>query len=142
ISVPIYETSSPSQIAHILGDSGAKKIFVAGTSQARAVSRAIDQHQLADIEKFDLTEAGLAELTTAGNSVPDDAGATARKPATMDSPATVVYTSGPTGTPKGALISHGHLTDGAVDIIGWAQEFVLNTANPRLLMFLPLAHIL
>jgi len=142
ISVPIYETSSPSQIAHILGDSGAKKIFVAGTSQARAVSRAIDQHQLADIEKFDLTEAGLAELTTAGNSVPDDAVETARKQATMDSPATVVYTSGTTGTPKGALISHGNLADGAVNIIPWAQEIVLNTANPRLLMFLPLAHIL
>ena len=142
ISVPIYETSSPSQIAHILEDSGAKKIFVAGTSQARAVSRAIEQHQLADIEQFDLTEAGLAELSTAGNSVPDDAVETARSQATMDSPATVVYTSGTTGTPKGALISHGNLADGAVNIIPWAQEIVLNTANPRLLMFLPLAHIL
>src|SRR5699024_10805354 len=30
ISVPIYETSSPSQIAHILSDSGAGRVFVAG----------------------------------------------------------------------------------------------------------------
>src|SRR5699024_11333648 len=30
ISVPIYETSSPSQVAHILSDSGARTIFVAG----------------------------------------------------------------------------------------------------------------
>src|SRR5699024_11708368 len=87
----------------------------------RRSSDLIDQHQLADIEKFDLTEAGLAELTTAGNSVPDDAVETARKQATMDSPATVVYTSGTTGTPKGALISHGNLADGAVNIIPWAQ---------------------
>src|SRR5699024_5963066 len=71
-----------------------------------------------------------------------DAVETARKQATMDSPATVVYTSGTTGTPKGALISHGNLADGAVNIIPWAQEIVLNTANPRLLMFLPLDHIL
>ena len=142
ISVPIYETSSPSQIAHILEDSGAKKIFVAGTSQSRAVSRAIDQHELADIEQFDLTEAGLAELSSAGTSVLDKAVETARTQATMDSTATVVYTSGTTGTPKGALISHGNLADGAVNIIPWAREIVLNTENPRLLMFLPLAHIL
>src|SRR5699024_12499604 len=142
ISVPIYETSSPSQIAHILEDSGAMKIFVAGTSQSRAVSRAIDQHELADIEQVDLTEAGLAELSSAGTSVLDKAVETARTQATMDSTATVVYTSGTTGTPKGALISHGNLADGAVNIIPWAKEIVLNTANPRLLMFLPLAHIL
>src|SRR5699024_8198674 len=117
ISVPIYETSSPSQIAHILGVSGAKKIFVAGTSQALDVSHAIVQLQLADIEQFYLTDAGLAELTTAGNSLPDDVVDTARKQATMYSSASVVYTSGTTCTPKGAFLSHGNLADGAVNII-------------------------
>src|SRR5699024_11470059 len=42
ISVPIYETSSPSQIAHVLGDSGAEKIFVISKSQTRAFCRSID----------------------------------------------------------------------------------------------------
>src|SRR5699024_12457474 len=81
-------------------------------------------------------------LNSACNLVTDAVFRTARNHASMDSPATVVYTSGTTGTPKGALISHGNLADGAVNIIPCAQEIVLNTANPRLLMFLPLAHIL
>lgn len=142
ISVPIYETSSPSQIAHILSDSGAHTIFVAGTSQTRAVDRAIESHGLSSIAQFELTESGLAALADNGSEVSDETVESARSVATMESTATVVYTSGTTGTPKGALITHGNLADGAVNIVPWAEEIVLDTSNPRLLMFLPLAHIL
>ena len=142
ISVPIYETSSPSQIAHILVDSGAQKIFVAGDTPSRAVSRAIEAHELAGIEQFELTDAGLAALAANGADIADDEVEAARSVATMDSTATIVYTSGTTGTPKGARISHSNLAEGAVNIVPWAQEIVLSTSAPRLLMFLPLAHIL
>ncbi|GAA2024866.1 AMP-dependent synthetase/ligase [Yaniella flava] len=142
ISVPIYDTSSPSQIAHILNDSGAQKIFVAGTTQARAVDRAIEQHGLSDIEQFELTDAGLDVLAEAGSDISDDEVETVRSLATMESTATVVYTSGTTGAPKGALISHSNLAEGAVNIVPWAEEIVLSRHTPRLLMFLPLAHIL
>lgn len=142
ISVPIYETSSPSQVAHILGDSGAKKLFVAGSTPARAVARGIEQHELDDIEQFELTDAGLAALSETGAAVSDAAVEAARSVATMHSTATIVYTSGTTGTPKGALISHSNLADGAVNIVPWAEDIVLANDNPRLLMFLPLAHIL
>src|SRR5690625_1299524 len=142
ISVPIYETSSPSQVAHILSDSGAKTIFVAGQAPSRAVERAIEQHELTGIEQFQLTEDGLAALVEAGTEVSDDDVEAARSVPTMASTATIVYTSGTTGAPKGARISHSNLADGAVNILPWAQEIVLNRPNPKLLMFLPLAHIL
>lgn len=142
ISVPIYETSSPAQVAHILGDSGAHTIFVAGQSQSRAVARAIETHDLPGVDQLELTEAGLAALADNGADITDDQLETARSVATMDSTATIVYTSGTTGTPKGALISHANLAEGAVNIVPWAEDIVLNTPNPRLLMFLPLAHIL
>ena len=142
ISVPIYETSSPSQVAHILSDSGAKTIFVAGQAPSRAVERAIEQHELTGIEQFQLTEDGLAALVEAGTEVSDDDVEAARSVPTMASTATIVYTSGTTGTPKGARISHSNLADGAVNILPWAQEIVLDRPNPKLLMFLPLAHIL
>jgi len=142
ISVPIYETSSPSQIAHVLADSGAKKLFVGGTGPGRAVARAIQTHELTGIEEFALTDDGLADLVSAGADIADAAVEAARSVATMDSTATVVYTSGTTGTPKGARITHSNLADGAVNIVPWAHDIVLNTDNPRLLMFLPLAHIL
>jgi long-chain acyl-CoA synthetase len=142
ISVPIYETSSPSQVAHILSDSGAKTIFVAGQAPSRAVERAIEQHELTGIKQFQLTEDGLAALAEAGTEVSDDDVEAARSAATMASTATIVYTSGTTGAPKGARISHSNLADGAVNILPWAQEIVLDRPNPKLLMFLPLAHIL
>ncbi|GAA4110961.1 AMP-dependent synthetase/ligase [Enteractinococcus coprophilus] len=143
VSVPIYETSSPSQIAHILTDSGAGRIFIAGTTPARAVDRAIQTHEsLGHIERHKLSEAGLDQLAKAGAGISDDALEAARSVATMDSTATVVYTSGTTGPPKGARISHRNLAEGAVNIVPWAHEIVLNHPTPRLLMFLPLAHIL
>src|SRR5699024_11456696 len=43
---------------------------------------------------------------------------------------------------KGAMISHGNLAEGAVNIVPFAGDIVLSDPNPRLLMFLPLAHIL
>lgn len=143
ISVPIYETSSPSQIAHILTDSQAGRIFVAGDTQARAVARAIQTTQgLETIQQCDLSEEGLDQLAEGGVDISDDKLEAARSLATMDSTATVVYTSGTTGPPKGAKISHRNLAEGAVNILPWAQEIVLNHPTPRLLMFLPLAHIL
>ncbi|HEY4577134.1 MAG TPA: AMP-dependent synthetase/ligase [Yaniella sp.] len=142
ISVPIYETSSPSQVAHILSDSGAKTIFVAGQAPSRAVERAIEQHELTGIEQFQLTEDGLAALVEAGTEVSDDDVEAARSVPTMASTATIVYTSGTTGAPKGARISHSNLADGAVNILPWAREIVFGRPNPKLLMFLPLAHIL
>jgi len=143
ISVPIYETSSPSQIAHILTDSGAQRIFVAGQAASRAVARAIETHAaLAGIDQVELTATGLAALAETGAGVCDDDVEAARSVATMDSTATIVYTSGTTGTPKGARISHSNLADGAVNIVPWAKDIVLNTPVPKLLMFLPLAHIL
>ncbi len=142
VSVPIYETSSPSQVAHILADAKATRIFVAGATPHRAVARAIDDHNLTTLEQFELSEPGLAELAEAGTDVSNDDLEAARSVATMDSTATVVYTSGTTGLPKGARISHSNLADGAVNIVPWAQEIVLSHPTPRLLMFLPLAHIL
>lgn len=142
VSVPIYETSSPSQIGHILADSGATRLFVAGDTPRRAAARALQTHDLHDVIQLDLTDAGLTALAQAGSEVTDAQLETARSAATLDSTATLVYTSGTTGTPKGALISHRNLAEGAVNIVPWAKDIVLHHPTPRLLMFLPLAHIL
>jgi long-chain acyl-CoA synthetase len=63
--------------------------------------------------------------------------------ATAATPATIVYTSGTTGRPKGCVLSHGNLT-GAVRAVTGAPgigEQVL-TAGSSVLLFLPLSHIL
>src|SRR5699024_11520189 len=128
--------------AQYLAGYNATTVLLAGRSLARAVARDIETHNLCAIHQLELTEAGLNGLAISGSDVSDAHVETARSLATMDTTATVVYTSGTTGTPKGAMISHGNLAEGAVNIVPFAGDIVLSDSNPRLLMFLPLAHIL
>src|SRR5699024_7429695 len=67
MSVPIYETSSCTQVAYILSDAGATTVCVAGRSSARAVARAIETHGLGAIKQWELTEAGLSGRAASGS---------------------------------------------------------------------------
>src|SRR5450755_4746802 len=66
-------------------------------------------------------------------------GGLARKPIAIDSgtPALLMYTSGTTGLPKGALLSHGNLVHAAAAVVN-AHEL---TAADRVLSSLPLYHV-
>ena len=58
-------------------------------------------------------------------------------PVTTEDPAMIVYTSGTTGTPKGAVLSHSNLTANAQTLL----EAWRITAQDRLLLALPLFHV-
>ncbi|OSD01625.1 acetyl-CoA synthetase-like protein [Trametes coccinea BRFM310] len=58
-------------------------------------------------------------------------------PATADQVATICYTSGTTGQPKGVVISHGSM---AQAVYGYLHQFSLDNET-TMLSFLPLAHI-
>ncbi|MCY1159694.1 MAG: long-chain fatty acid--CoA ligase [Citricoccus sp.] len=139
-SVPVYETSSPHQVQHILTDSGTRLVFTAADRQADAVRRAAG---LAGVEVGiqSLDAAGLAELAEAGRGVTDAALEAARSSATLADLASLVYTSGTTGRPKGTRITHGNFALGAVNLLPFAEEIV-GGGERRTLMFLPLAHVL
>ena len=72
-----------------------------------------------------------------------DAGELDRRSAalTSQSLATIVYTSGTTGRPKGVELSHGNLVHLCVNVCPHVPE-VLGGAEVRFLLFLPLAHVL
>lgn len=141
VTVPIYETSSLEQVEWILKDSGAVAAVVETEDQHRAVqglrSRLPQLRDLWRIEedRFVLIESGLAvgrEPVVARRDTmgPDDL-------------ATIVYTSGTTGLPKGCVLTHGNLLSvvhNVVDAEG-IYERVFNERESTLL-FLPLAHIL
>jgi long-chain acyl-CoA synthetase len=139
-SVPVYETSSPHQVQHILTDSGTRLVFTAADRQADAVRRAAG---LAGVEVGiqSLDAAGLAELAEAGRGVTDAALEAARSSAALADLASLVYTSGTTGRPKGTRITHGNFALGAVNLLPFAEEIV-GGGERRTLMFLPLAHVL
>jgi long-chain acyl-CoA synthetase len=138
VTVPLYETSSPEQVAWILSDSGAKMI-VCEDQGLEAVYRGIADRAPACERVLTITEGGLETLKGCGDPVaPDEVRARAEATA-QDAVATIVYTSGTTGNPKGCVLTHRNLLWDAVQVREAGREFFV--VGSRTLLFLPLAHI-
>ncbi|WP_208383715.1 AMP-dependent synthetase/ligase [Modestobacter marinus] len=139
VVVPIYETSSPDQVAWILSDSGARAVVVESPEHAAAVeSVRAEAPELGPVWVID--DGGLATLTTAGADVPDSELAARRASLSADSLATLIYTSGTTGRPKGCELTHANFLFEIRNGMTLLSRFM----NPdgSLLLFIPLAHVL
>lgn len=143
VTVPIYETSAPEQIRHVLDDSGAVLVIAETDAHAERVEQLTDQlpevRAVLRIESS-TTEAALDVLAKAGQS--EDAAALDARVAAVKStdPATLIYTSGTTGLPKGCQLTHSNLL---YEIRGAKAAFPTQLRKgERLLVFLPLAHVL
>jgi len=140
ISVPIYETSSPSQVAWNLGDSGAVAAFGEAAHHEDIIRQAATSEGLTGLQHiWQLDGRGLDALREAGHGVSDDDLEARRSSANLADIATIIYTSGTTGRPKGCELTHGNfveLSDNALAVIG---EIVHE--NAKTIMFLPLAHV-
>jgi long-chain acyl-CoA synthetase len=142
VTVPIYENSTDEQLRWILQDSGAVVMFAESADHVATVAGlAIDLPQLRCTLGIDTDGSrALEELAALGASV--DPGEVANRVQAIRSsdPATLIYTSGTTGHPKGCLLTHSNLL---YEIRG-AQASVpsLFDAGERLLVFLPLAHVM
>lgn len=142
LTVPIYETSSPEQVKFVLSDSESVLLIVETDAHADRIEHLKDElPRLRDVLRIESAGASaLDELTDAGKSVDikqlDDrlAGLAAADPATL------IYTSGTTGQPKGCQLTHSNLV---YEIRGSKECFpTLLAKGERMLVFLPLAHVL
>ncbi|MDU5962457.1 MAG: AMP-dependent synthetase/ligase, partial [Dermabacter sp.] len=139
ISVPIYETSSPGQIEWIASDSGARFIFCENAGHAQDIDEV--RSSLSDLEQVWVIEEGIIEqLSVAEADINDDAIEKSRKSRHKSDTATIVYTSGTTGRPKGVELTHANFMDQSLNAVGLLGEAVMPPGS-RLLMFLPLAHV-
>uniref|UniRef100_UPI001152C748 AMP-dependent synthetase/ligase n=1 Tax=Pseudarthrobacter sp. B4EP4b TaxID=2590664 RepID=UPI001152C748 len=140
VSVPIYETSSPSQVAWNLGDSGAVAAFGEAAHHEDVIRQAVNAEGLTSLQHvWQLEGHGLDPLREAGRDVSDADLEARRASAGLADVATLIYTSGTTGRPKGCELTHGNfveLSENALAIIG---EIVHE--NAKTIMFLPLAHV-
>ena len=131
VTVPIYETSSASQIAWILEDSGAVGIVV--ETQAHAA--------LVETDGFVkvIDEGAVEALVADGAAVAADEVHARRRAVRADDLATLIYTSGTTGRPKGCELTHRNL----LTEIAATREVLsqLLAADGSVLLFLPLAHV-
>ncbi|MFZ3556969.1 MULTISPECIES: AMP-dependent synthetase/ligase [unclassified Streptomyces] len=139
ITVPVYETSSPEQIQWILGDSGAVGILVELDAHAAAVESV--RHGLPQLTHvWQIEGGGLDELVRAGaelsDGMVDDRSAIAK----ADDPATIVYTSGTTGRPKGCVLTHRSFFAECGNIVARLGP-LFRTGDCSVLLFLPVAHV-
>lgn len=137
VSVPIYESSSVSQVEWILGDSGAVGVFVNSAEDEEKVQAARSEGLAELSHVWRLDGEGLGSLRSADPA--DDAVDERRSQATLEDPATIIYTSGTTGRPKGCELTHGNFVRLAENAGASLPEVVHPGA--RTIMFLPLAHV-
>jgi long-chain acyl-CoA synthetase len=138
VSVPIYESSAPSQIEWILGDSGA----VAGifeTEELVGLYKTVKK-SLPDVKKtWTLESSDLSDLVDLGSKISDEVLEARRTSAGLQDLATIIYTSGTTGQPKGCELLH----QGFVDLSRNAQAVLPEVVCPggSTILFLPMAHV-
>ena len=147
VTVPVYETSSAEQVEWILSDSGARALIAESTAHMQAISDVLSK--LPAVERVWLISGGgpdapgaakpLSSLAAEGSEVSDEQLSERRGARVAGDLATIVYTSGTTGRPKGCQLTHGNLLADVRNAVGALPEIFAEPGGSTLL-FLPLAH--
>ncbi|MBA4758222.1 AMP-binding protein [Sphingosinicella sp.] len=144
VGVGIYFTSSAEEVDYYLEDSRSKFIFVAGEKELSVVLRARGAKSLRKIIAFDsdvVASKNIVSLSSFIASSSDfssllDEQARAVRP---DDVASIVYTSGTTGNPKGAILTHRSLIEGVATTRYFCPA--LFSEPQRVVVHLPLSHV-
>ncbi|MFF1292194.1 MULTISPECIES: AMP-dependent synthetase/ligase [unclassified Streptomyces] len=142
-TVPIYATSSAEQVEWIVRDSGARFVVTETAENAATVATGTARHQ-EQPRVWQLDAEALAELKTLGADIPDEEVTKRRTSLTPDTVATICYTSGTTGQPKGCVLTHANLHAEAANTVELLHPIFKEVTRQvaSTLLFLPLAHIL
>ncbi|MFJ5531776.1 AMP-dependent synthetase/ligase [Streptomyces sp. NPDC093261] len=139
VSVPVYETSSAEQVEWVLGDSGAVACVVETETHQAIVEQVREQVPLLK-NLWQIDAGGVDELIALGSDVTETQVDERMASAGADSLATIVYTSGTTGRPKGCMLTHRNFLAECGNTI--ARMKPIFAEDSSVLLFLPLAHVL
>ena len=139
VTVPLYADDRPENIAHCLNDSGAKLLFVEGEEHLRRLGEIRDAVPglMRIVTVKTVKGANDPRVKALCDWLPD----TAHEGPPVDTPgdalATIVYTSGTTGRPKGVMLSHQNMLQNVKSALGAYDVYT----DDVFLSFLPLSHM-
>jgi long-chain acyl-CoA synthetase len=139
VTVPVYASSSAEQLEWLLTDAAATAVVV---ETAEHVARLAGvRHRIDSLDHvWSLAQGAVEELSEAGRGYPVDDLEQVRTAARPETLATVVYTSGTTGPPKGCMLTHGNLMFELGAALEELDELFVGERASTLLV-LPLAHV-
>ncbi|HTX30375.1 MAG TPA: long-chain fatty acid--CoA ligase [Solirubrobacteraceae bacterium] len=142
VVTPIYHTNSPAECAYVLENSDARAVFCENAAQAAKIQAIRDRCPALEhvilFRSSDPEVLTIDRLRTLGSEVPPDAVPARLADVGPDDIATLVYTSGTTGPPKGCMLSHDNFLS---TVRMYSQELHFEQ-SASLYQFLPLAHVL
>ncbi|HYI18189.1 MAG TPA: long-chain fatty acid--CoA ligase [Solirubrobacteraceae bacterium] len=138
VVVPVYHTNSAAECEYVLAHAGARVVICEDAAQVAKVDGV--RERLPELEHVITMEqvAGRRSLSGLGAGHGDDGVGAAIAAVSRDDVATIVYTSGTTGPPKGCELTHANLLATA----RMYESVVTLGPGAVIFMFLPLAHAL
>lgn len=139
VVVPLYTQDRPDNVAYIVRDAGCKVLLFEGLDQWRSLREV--RGELAGLTRIlavnpRVSDESEPRLQSIGEWLPDEGGDVQHAPGDPHALATIVYTSGTTGRPKGVMLSHSNIMSNV--------EACLSVLTPGpgdvFLSFLPLSH--
>ena len=144
VVVPLYLEDRPDNINFILQDAGVRLLVVPDANYWEKI-HAANSKPLEDLQLVILLEGKQAPrspwehtiVRTVAEWLPENPHATAERDRNPHALATIVYTSGTTGKPKGVMLSHHNILSNAYS----AGTAMAIKARMRMLSFLPVSHM-
>ncbi|WP_456448644.1 AMP-dependent synthetase/ligase [Thiolapillus sp.] len=137
VLVPVFMNDRADNIAWIVNDCKASALVIEGPDQWQTLEAVVDElasiHTIVALNPVNARHDKLQQLE---DWLPDSGGELARDESAPEALATIVYTSGTTGKPKGVMLSHHNIL--------WNVHAALKLfdigADNTFLSFLPLSH--